>query len=323
MHSFEELHKIINDYLDNYKINKKPANLYEPINYVLSIGGKRIRPILCLMACEMFADSYKLAINAALGLEIFHNFTLLHDDIMDNAEIRRGKPVVHKKWNKNIALLSGDAMTIIAYQNIAKIESGLEKCLEVFSDTALKICEGQQIDMDFETDDKVNIAEYLEMINLKTAVLIACCLKIGAIAGGANNEIADKMYDVGINLGMAFQLQDDYLDVFGKPEVFGKNIGGDIVANKKTYLLVSAMQSAEGKQKDELNDWIKNQNSDNETKIKAVTEIYKNLNIDNLCKSEITKYLNAALESLNEIKIEEEKKALLNEFILMLENRNY
>ncbi len=323
MHSFAALHDIVNDYFVNYKCKKSPENLYAPVEYALSVGGKRIRPILVLMACEMFQDDCKNAVDAAAGIEIFHNFTLLHDDIMDHAQMRRGMPTVHARWNKNIALLSGDAMSIIAYQHIARIPERASECLEVFSDTALKICEGQQIDMDFETRDNVGLEDYIEMIRLKTGVLIACSLKIGAIAGGASSEMADRMYSIGINLGLAFQLQDDYLDVFGNPDVFGKNIGGDIVANKKTYLLVSALQKADGETLVQLKSWLSNTCCEPEGKIHAVSAIYKKLGVDENCRLTIAYYFAQAYESLRLLPLESERKEVLISLISKLEHRNY
>lgn len=323
MHSFVELHQTINAYFANYKCKSQPENLYAPVEYALSAGGKRIRPILCLMACEMFGNDYQQAIDAAAGIEIFHNFTLLHDDIMDQALMRRGKPVVHAKWNKNIALLSGDAMSIIAYQHIAKVPVRVHECLEVFSDTALKICEGQQIDMDFETCSNVELAEYLEMIRLKTAVLIACSLKIGAIAGGADSKAANDMYDVGINMGMAFQLQDDYLDVFGNSDVFGKNIGGDIIANKKTYLLISALQMADKETKGELVKWMDDSISSPNDKIEAITAIYQRLGIDEACRAEIESFFANANKILQHLPVNSSSKEVLASLILMLETRDF
>jgi len=323
MHSIEELHNIVNNYFKRYEWLQKPANLYKPIEYTMGLGGKRIRPILTLMSCEMFSDNFSSAIEAAAGVEIFHNFTLLHDDIMDNASIRRGVPSVFAKWDTNIALLSGDAMSIIAYKHISKVPFRMNECLDIFNDTALKICEGQQIDMDFENRYNVTVDEYLEMIQLKTAVLIACSLKIGSIIGGASIVDSDKMYNLGLQLGMAFQLQDDLLDVYGDPKVFGKAIGGDIIANKKTYLLINALNCNDKSMHDQLLLLINEKNCNDEEKINHVTKIYNKLNIKDLSKYKIASYFSNALEILESLSIAETQKAVLRELINNLESRSY
>lgn len=319
----KQLQDVVNGYFANYHIPEQPELLYKPIAYSLSIGGKRIRPVLCLMACEMFSDSYLPAMDAAAGIEIFHNFTLLHDDIMDKADLRRGKPTVHKLWNKNIALLSGDAMSIIAYRHIAATKIQTAECLEVFSNTALQICEGQQIDMDFENNDNVSISHYLEMIQKKTAVLIACSLKLGALVGGAGNREADLLYDAGINWGMAFQLQDDYLDVYGEKDVFGKNIGGDITANKKTYLLIEALNSTDSVKVASLKKILKNKSISSSEKIEQVTAIYNRLKIDVLCRNKISDYFTLGLQRLEDINIDEQQKTRMIGFVENIAGRKF
>ena len=239
MHTFQELLQEVQRAVENIAYPPAPAGLYEPIRYELSLGGKRIRPVLTLMACELFGGDRRMAIDAATGLEIFHNFTLLHDDVMDKADLRRGKPTVHIKWDENSAILSGDAMQILSYMYIMKSpEASRAAVCDIYLKTALEICEGQQYDMEFESRNDVREEEYIEMIRLKTAVLLGCALKTGAIIAGAPAADADRIYDFGVNIGLAFQLRDDYLDVYGDPAVFGKNIGGDILNNKKTYMLM-------------------------------------------------------------------------------------
>ena len=257
MKTFDEITQHISTEIDQLNWNKEPRELYEPIDYVLSMGGKRIRPALTLMASNLYQDDVQSAINTALGIEVFHNFTLLHDDIMDRADVRRGRPTVHKKWNDNTAILSGDVMQIAAYQLIAKTPAHcLKQVLDLFSQTAAEICEGQQYDVVFENCDIVKADEYLEMIRLKTAVLLGCALKCGALIGGAGEEDAQNLYDFGINIGLAFQLKDDLLDVYGDEATFGKKIGGDILCNKKTYLLIHALKLAIGDTKEELKKWL-------------------------------------------------------------------
>lgn len=323
MHTHSELFKIFNDSLEKLDFGKTPKRLYDPIYYSINVGGKRIRPILCMLAAEMFDDTYQSAIDSAFGIEIFHNFTLLHDDMMDNADLRRGKPVVHVKWNENIALLSGDAMSVIAYKYVSETKSNLKPILDTFSDTALKICEGQQYDMDFETQDEVTADEYLKMINLKTAVLLAASLKIGAMAVDAPKEDCEKLYEFGRLLGMAFQLQDDLLDVFGNVEKFGKKIGGDIIANKKTYLLIKALETAQGKEKNELDYWLSQTTFDKEKKIAAVKSIYENLNIKELSVELMNKYFDKAFKLFDEINVPAERKKNMLEFTESLKTRDF
>ncbi|MGM0408217.1 MAG: polyprenyl synthetase family protein, partial [Bacteroidota bacterium] len=280
MYTLKDFQQIINHLIAKEKIIKEPQALYEPINYTLESGGKRIRPALVLLACNLFSDDIQKAIKPAIGLEIFHNFTLLHDDIMDQADIRRGIPAVHKKWDENTAILSGDAMLIKAYDYFFDIESpNFRKILKVFNQTALEVCEGQQYDMEFENRDDVTENEYLRMIELKTSVLLAAGLKIGALIGNADESDADLLYHYGRNIGLAFQLQDDLLDVYGDEKVFGKQIGGDIVSNKKTFLLIKTKQLAEKDELESLQYWLKYQSAERDEKISAVTAIYDKLKI--------------------------------------------
>ena len=312
MKTFEEITKIIDEEIAKINWTREPRGLYEPIDYVLSLGGKRIRPALVLAGCEMFSGNLNEAIAPALGIEIFHNFTLLHDDIMDKADIRRGKPTVHKKWNDNTAILSGDVMQIAAYQYIAKTKTEfLKEVLDLFSTTAMEICEGQQLDMEFETRPDVSADEYLEMIRLKTAVLLGAALKIGAIIGGANETDKNLLYDFGVNLGLAFQLKDDLLDVYGDADTFGKKIGGDIICNKKTFLLISALQKADGNVKKELLNWLEIKEFDADEKIKSVRKIYDLLEIRNICETKIDIFSEKALKKLNKINLPIENKQII------------
>ncbi len=301
---------------------KEPKNLYAPIGYTLSSGGKRVRPALLLMACDMFGGDKNSALPAALAIEIFHNFTLLHDDVMDKADVRRGNPTVHRKWNENIAILSGDAMQIKAYEMLGKVpEKYLKTCLCLFNKMALEICEGQQYDMDFETRDEVTADDYLEMIRLKTAVLLGTSLKLGATLSGASASDADLIYEFGINIGMAFQLKDDLLDVYGNPATFGKKIGGDILCNKKTFMLISAQKKAEGSIKDELQQWISAKKYDEAEKISAVTEIYNKLGIKEICEAKMDEYFTKAKENIAQISVEENKKTDLRQLAEKLMSR--
>lgn len=295
---------------------QEPTGLYQPIDYVLSLGGKRIRPVLTLLACKLFSDDEKQALSTALAVEVFHNFTLLHDDVMDRADTRRGKPTVHKKWNDNTAILSGDAMLIKAYQLLQQAPADkLPILLDLFSKTAIEVCEGQQYDVDFENDLAVQLPQYIEMIRLKTAVLLAAALKMGAIIGGASQQDANALYDYGINLGLAFQLRDDYLDSFGDPAVFGKKIGGDICCNKKTFLMITALQTASEEQRKELLQWIGCTDATcHEQKIKAVLNIYQDLQIDIRCEEAIRAYFEKSVGSLKDVQLSDNKKDILIKF---------
>jgi geranylgeranyl diphosphate synthase type II len=322
MHSDKELIDIVNSGLEKLEFGKEPNRLYDPVYYSLGVGGKRIRPVLCLMSNELFGGDYNDSLNAAFGIEIFHNFTLLHDDMMDKALVRRGQPVVHIKWNDNIALLSGDAMSVIAYKYISESKN-LKETLDVFSDTALKICEGQQYDMDFETSLSVSTDDYLKMINLKTAVLLAAALKIGAISANASDEDKENIYEFGRNLGMAFQLQDDFLDSFGDVIKFGKNIGGDIVANKKTYLLIKALELATSDLKSELVEWLDKTEFNPKEKIEAITSIFNKLNIAKHSEDLMESYFKTSADYFEKINLPAERKQYLLSFTNSLKYRVY
>ena len=324
MKSFREITQIITAELEQINWDKEPRGLYDPIKYVLNLGGKRIRPVLTLMACNLFSDNVQPAVNSALGLEIFHNFTLLHDDIMDRADVRRGMPTVHKKWDDNTAILSGDVMQISSYQFIAKTpEIYLKQVLDLFSQTAAEICEGQQYDVDFENRDNVKAEEYLEMIRLKTAVLLGCALKTGAWIGGAGEEDAQLLYNFGINIGLAFQLKDDLLDVYGNESTFGKKIGGDILCNKKTYMLIRALELAKGNDSIALQKWlqISDEKSRND-KIIGVTSIYDKLGIKSICEDKMQFFYTKAIANLGKISVLENKKQELRKLAEKLMFRN-
>jgi geranylgeranyl diphosphate synthase type II len=281
----------VNAFLEKLPYNRKPHTLYEPIEYVLSMGGKRIRPTLMLLAYNLYKDNPESILMQACALETYHNYTLLHDDMMDNADMRRGHETVHKRWNANTAILSGDSMLVLAYERMAQCDaSKLQPVLSLFTETALEIGEGQQYDMDFEHRDDVTESEYIEMIRLKTSVLLACALKIGAILADAPAEDADNLYKFGEQIGLAFQLQDDYLDVYGDPAVFGKAIGGDIISNKKTYMLINAFNKANAAQLSELTAWVGKEHFDAAEKIAAVTRLYNEIGIDELAKRKIRYY---------------------------------
>ena len=287
----------------------EPVNLYQPIEYTLNMGGKRIRPVMTLMACDMFGGKIENAVNLALAIEIFHNFTLIHDDIMDKADIRRNNPTVHKKYNENIAILAGDAMAGLAYKYLFRVQSEkTDQIITLFNQTNLQIYEGQQYDMDFEERLNVPIKEYIHMIRLKTAVLIACSLKGGALAANASEEDADHLYEFGINLGLAFQLRDDLLDVFADQKKFGKKTGGDIVANKKTFLLIKAMELATPGQQEKLGNWISQTEFNPEEKIEAIKKIYIETGVKQVTEETMDLFFRKALHAMDAIRIQEERK---------------
>lgn len=323
MDTLQKYIDVLNRELSEIQYPAVPDDLYAPIRYELSLGGKRIRPVLTLMAAEMFGGDYRPAMNAALGLEIFHNFTLLHDDVMDKADMRRGKPTVHKVWNENSAILSGDAMQILAFRYISATPVHTGRVIDLFLKTALEICEGQQLDMDFESRNDVSEEEYIEMIRLKTSVLLGGALKIGAIIGGASDEDADRLYRFGENIGLAFQLQDDYLDVYGDPAVFGKNIGGDILNDKKTYMLISARRLAQGDDARILEQWVGNPDADAEEKIAVVTGLYDRLGIKELCAEKIAAYFDKAMKCLSEVTMDAGLRQPLEELSARLMGRNH
>ncbi len=312
MLSFQECKNKIDDEITNFSfVNHRPIELYEPISYILSLGGKRIRPVLTLMSCQLFTESIDEAINPALAVEIFHNFTLLHDDIMDKAPLRRNHPTVHRKWNDNIAILSGDTMNIIAYQYLCLTSNEIiPELLNVFSKVAIEICEGQQLDMNFESRTEVTIPEYLEMIRLKTAVLLATSLKIGAICGRATENEKQKLYDFGFNLGLAFQIQDDLLDAFGKEEDFGKSIGGDILACKKTFIYLKALELSSTNQKKALESLYTNPNMDDKSKIEQVLNIFNDLKIEAMAAKTVSEYTETAMKALASLNVSKSKDEL-------------
>lgn len=315
MHSIQQYQGFISDYLQSQSKNKDPKNLYEPINYILGLGGKRMRPVLTLMSAEVFDTDYKKALPAALAVEVFHNFSLVHDDIMDDAPLRRGKITVHEKWNINTGILSGDAMLILAYQYFEKYEPTIFRNLaKLFSKTALEVCEGQQYDVDFETRDDVMISEYLKMIEYKTAVLVAAAMKMGAIIAETSEENGNLIYDFGLNLGLAFQLQDDYLDAFGNPETFGKQVGGDIIENKKTYLYLKAIEFSSLEEKEKLLQLYSVQMVDNFDKINSVKTIFNSTGASEATQKAICNFTLKAFETLKKMNISDGKKAILKNF---------
>lgn len=315
MHAVNQYQEFVAEYLQSQLAIKEPKNLYEPIHYILGLGGKRIRPVLTLMSAEIFGSSYQKALPAALAVEVFHNFSLVHDDIMDDAPLRRGNTTVHEKWNINTGILSGDAMLILAYQYFEKYEPFIFRDLaKLFSKTALEVCEGQQWDVDFESRIDVTIPEYLKMIEYKTAVLVAAAMKMGAIIAETSTENADLIYDFGLNLGIAFQLQDDYLDAFGDPKTFGKQVGGDIIENKKTYLYLKALEFANEIDKQELVELFSIQMEENEAKIAQVKAIFLNSGAATATQKAIEAYTFKAFETLDKMNIDSEKKNILRVF---------
>ena len=307
--------RIVNEGLESLPYERKPASLYDPIRYVLSLGGKRIRPVLMLLGYNLFKEKPEDILMPALGLETYHNYTLLHDDLMDKADMRRGQPTVHKKWDANTAILSGDSMLVLAYQRVATCDAAhLPQVLELFTETALEIGEGQQYDMDFETRNDVTEDEYIEMIRLKTSVLLACALKMGAILGDASQEDADLLYQFGEKIGLAFQLQDDLLDVYGDPKVFGKAIGGDITSNKKTYMLINAVNRANAQQRAELMRWIEAKEFNRAEKVAAVTRLYDEIGIRKLCEEKINFYFEQGKKLLEQVHVDSARKEQLRQY---------
>ena len=322
MFTTNELTEKINRHLAELKFTRQPQGLYAPIAYVLSLGGKRIRPLLMLMAYNLYREDVERIFPQATGIEVYHNYTLLHDDLMDKADRRRGKPTVHKVWNENTAILSGDAMLVLAYQFMAQCPAEkLKEVMDLFSLTALEICEGQQMDMDFETRKDVTEAEYIEMIRLKTSVLLSCSLKMGALLAGASDDDAQHLYDFGIRLGLAFQLKDDLLDVYGNPEVFGKNIGGDILCNKKTYLLIKAFELADPAQRQALEKWMDADTHAPEEKISAVTALYDEIGVKARCEALMETYADQARASLEVVSVPAQRKAELTALMEKLMHR--
>ena len=319
MYTASQLLDKINKYIADIQFIRTPKGLYEPVEYTLSLGGKRIRPVLMLMAYNLYREDVASIYEPATAIEVYHNHTLLHDDLMDRSDMRRGKPTVHKVWNDNTAVLSGDAMLILAFRYMTACPAEhLKEVMELFSLTMFEICEGQQLDMEFESRGDVTEDEYIEMIRLKTAVLLAGSLKIGAILAGATAEDAENLYKFGMQIGVAFQLQDDLLDVYGDPEVFGKKIGGDILCNKKTYMLIKALDRADAKQREELNRWLNAEACQPAEKIKAVTELYNQLDIRSVCENKMRGYYTLAMESLASVGVAEERKKELKNLVKLL-----
>mgnify|MGYP003499712118 CR=1 FL=1 len=312
----------INEYISSLDYNHEPHELYNPIDYVLEVGGKRVRPLLMLMSYNLFKDDIESILPQAAAIEMYHNHTLLHDDLMDKADLRRNRPTVHKKWDENSAILSGDTMLILAYKYMCECDNiVLDKVVSLFTNTAIEICQGQQWDIQFEKMDNVTIDQYIEMIRLKTAVLLSAALKIGAIKAGATDKDADYLYNFGINIGLAFQLQDDYLDVYGDSKTFGKSIGGDIISNKKTFMLLSALNNGNEEQKSEILRWISMAEFDPKEKIKAITKIYNEQNIDKFCFKLIDSYFEKGLKYLDSVDVQESKKSELRDFVMKMMRR--
>lgn len=338
MFTQSELLSKINHALEALTFNGEPKGMYDPIRYVLSMGGKRIRPILMLLTYNLYKDDVDSIMSNALALETYHNFTLLHDDVMDNADLRRGNPTVHKKWNENTAILSGDAMLILSYRLMTEyrasdsestpigssaVNQNVARALKTFTEATLGVCEGQQYDMDFETRNNVKEEEYLEMIRLKTSLLLASAAKIGAELAGASEEDAQNLYEYGEKMGLAFQLQDDLLDVYGDPAVFGKKIGGDILCNKKTFMLIHAKSISNAEQESELNFWISEKDFVPEEKINAVRSIYDALDMQTICRKKIEELFALSLAALEKVNVSTEKKECLREYAHQLMGRNY
>jgi geranylgeranyl diphosphate synthase type II len=324
MYSIKTLQEIFSESLSGQEFEPSPPELYDPVRYILSHGGKRLRPVLLLAGCDLFGGDIQKALSPAIGIELFHNFTLLHDDIMDQAPLRRGKSTVHKKWDTNIAILSGDTLFALAYQYLLKCERNvLPEVMEVFTRTAIEVCEGQQWDMNFEDQTDISIDQYLEMIRLKTAVLFACSLKIGALTGGADKAAANNLYDCGMYLGIAFQLQDDLLDVYSDEEVFGKKSGGDIVANKKTYPYLKALEMADDHHHDRLTGLLRGQAGDDAAKVAEVKAIYARFNIREHTLDAMNEYYSKALGNLESIQVGNERKIILESLVHEMKDRTY
>ena len=322
MHDYNYYLRLVEGAVSNINYPSRPAELYKPIAYTMSQGGKRVRPVLTLMTCEAMGGDLNKAVDVALGIELFHNFTLLHDDLMDRAEVRRGKTCVHRKWNDNTAILSGDNMLVLAFNFMQQCDrEKMPAVMQIFTQTAVEIDEGQQYDIEFETRDDVTEAEYIEMIRLKTSVLLACALQIGATLAGASDADAQALYRYGECLGLAFQLQDDFLDVYGDPAVFGKKIGGDILCDKKTFMLINALLHASDKDKAELQRWIGCKDCNPDDKIKAVTAIYTNIGVDRMAKERMNAYYAEAETYLAQLNVPEERKQMLRDIALELMGR--
>ena len=323
MMSSEEILLRINEYIDHMPWQRKPYSLYEPIKYVLAIGGKRIRPTLMMLSYNLYKDNPESILNTAVALETYHNYTLLHDDLMDQAPLRRGHETVHMKWDANTAILSGDSMLVMAFQMMAQSDTDkLKEVVDLFTETALEIGEGQQYDMEFENRTDVREEEYIEMIRLKTSVLLACAMKIGAILAGASDNDSENLYKFGEQIGLAFQLQDDYLDVYGNPETFGKRIGGDILSNKKTFMLINALTRSNTAQCRQLLDWLTASDYVEEEKIAAVTQLYNEIGVDKMAEEKINFYYEEGMKYLDKVQVSEERKEELIRYTQNMMKRN-
>lgn len=324
MNKIEEYQQLINNEIESLRLGREPIEVYDPIYYMLSIGGKRLRPLLVVLAHEMFKSGASEIIHPALAVELFHNFTLVHDDIMDKAPLRRGKQTIHEKWNPNVAILSGDVMFVKVYEMLQRVESDkLPHALELFNKCAVEVCEGQQLDMNFEHRGDVVEDEYLEMIRLKTAVLLGFSLNLGAYLGGASDQECELLRQFGENIGVGFQLKDDLLDVYGDKEKFGKQVGGDIIANKKTWLLIKALELAEDPEKESLNKWLSADNYDPQEKVKQVTKVYEKLGIQQLAEQKMNEFFERGFLNLASIELEKERKSTLHQFTNYLINRDH
>ncbi|MBR1388917.1 MAG: polyprenyl synthetase family protein [Prevotella sp.] len=324
MFTAEELLKKVNEALENLAYDRQPATLYEPIRYVLSLGGKRIRPVLMLMAYNLYKEDPESIMPQAIGLETYHNFTLLHDDVMDQADMRRGHPTVHKKWNYNQAILSGDTMLLQAFDRVLSCDVQLfRQVMDLFLTTTLEIGEGQQFDVEFEERMDVSEDEYIEMIRLKTSVLLACALKMGGLLAGASDADQEALYRLGEKVGLAFQLQDDLLDVYGDPKVFGKKTGGDITSNKKTYMLINAVNRANPEQRAELMRWIEAREFNRDEKVAAVTALYDKIGIRQLCEQKINDYFEQGRTYLEQLSVGDERKSILRQYFARMMNRQF
>ncbi|OFY49173.1 MAG: hypothetical protein A2W85_17150 [Bacteroidetes bacterium GWF2_41_31] len=314
MKNYEQLIRYFEQQLEKQSFSGEPGELYEPITYTLIYGGKRIRPVLTLMACELFCGKAELALPQAIAIELFHNFTLIHDDIMDNAPIRRGKETVYRKWNGNIAILSGDTLFALAYHYAQQADKEiLQNILSVFNRTAIEVCEGQQFDLNYETNNQVSVGEYINMIRLKTGVLFGASLKIGALIGGASISDADNLYQFGVNIGLGFQLKDDLLDTFGDENIFGKKTGGDIITNKKTFLYIKALECSDAGTRQQLVDLYNNEEAESISKINKVKNIFARLGIDKIATNEIEKFYSKGMEYLDRVKLAENNKEILRD----------
>jgi Geranylgeranyl pyrophosphate synthase len=315
MYHPDELLQKVNAFIDQLPYDRQPVSLYEPIRYVLSLGGKRIRPVLMMLAYNLYREDPERILMPAVAIETYHNFTLLHDDLMDNADVRRGQQTVHRRWDANKAILSGDTMLVLAFERMQQCDvRHLPEVISLFTKTALEIDEGQEFDMAFETRNDVTEEEYLEMIRLKTSVLLACAVKIGALLADAPADDVENLYKFGEQLGLAFQLQDDFLDVYGDPKVFGKAIGGDITSNKKTYMLINAVNRANAEQRAELMRWIEASDFDRQEKVEAVTALYNQIGIRELCQEKINYHFDQCRQYLAKVNVSDERKQMLLDY---------